>query len=86
MLLALDPDRVQMRRAVQGDIRPLTQTLPLLRAGGVRGVTATGVLGDPTGANPIEGEALLDELAAALIRDVEAWRLGNKAAVGTVGP
>ena len=83
MLLALDPDRVQMRHAAPGDTRPLTDTLPLLRAGGVRAVTATGVLGDPTGANAMEGVALLDELAAALIRDVEAWRTSD-AKVSTV--
>jgi len=59
----------------------LALTLPLLRAGGVRAVTATGVLGDPTGANPIEGEALLDELAAAVIHDVQTWRTTRTDAV-----
>jgi creatinine amidohydrolase len=71
--LALRPAVVHMDRAVVGDVRPLSDVLPLLRDGGVRAVTATGVLGDPTGATPGEGEALLEELTAALISHVETW-------------
>jgi mycofactocin precursor peptide peptidase len=74
MQLAVHPDRVQMQHAAPGDTRPIEQTLPLLRTGGVRAVSESGVLGDPTGANADEGNALLDELAAALIRDVDVWR------------
>ena len=81
MLLALQPELVRMQYASPGDTRPLALTLPLLRAGGVRAVAATGVLGDPTGANPIEGEALLDELAAAVIQDVQTWRTTRADAV-----
>ncbi len=36
--------------------------MPILSTGGVRAVTATGVLGDPTGATADEGVALLDRL------------------------
>jgi creatinine amidohydrolase len=75
MQLALNPDRVQMQHAVPGDIRPLTKTWPKLRAGGLRAVSDSGILGDPTGADGVEGMALLDELAGALIRAVDAWRL-----------
>ena len=74
MLLALTPWRVQMGQAVPGDTRPLGQIWPLLRAGGVRAVSASGILGDPTSAAADEGAALLDELAARLIREVAAWR------------
>ena len=73
MLLALDPARVQMDRAVPGDTRPLSQTWPQLRTAGVRAVSETGILGDPTGATAKAGRALLDALAADLIRDVSAW-------------
>jgi mycofactocin precursor peptide peptidase len=73
MLLALDPARVHMDRAVPGDSRPLSQTWPQLRTGGVRAVSETGILGDPTGATAKAGRALLDALAADLIRDVSAW-------------
>jgi mycofactocin precursor peptide peptidase len=72
--LALSPDRVQMSNAEPGDTRPLAQTWPLLRAGGVRAVSDSGILGDPTGAHAGEGRALLDDLAGALIRAVDEWR------------
>ena len=73
MMLALRPDSVRRERAVAGDTRPLSELLPLLQAGGVRAVTATGVLGDPTGADADQGRALLDSVSVALISDVAAW-------------
>jgi creatinine amidohydrolase len=74
MQLALRPDRVRMADAVPGDTRPLSDTWPLLRSGGVRAVSDTGILGDPTGATAAEGARLLAELAATLIAEVAAWR------------
>jgi mycofactocin precursor peptide peptidase len=74
MLLHLSPARVRMDRAAAGDTRPLAQTWPLLRTGGVRAVSANGVLGDPAGAAAGEGEALLGMLAGQLIGQVNAWR------------
>lgn len=74
MQLHLDASRVRMERAAAGDTRPLAETLPLLRAGGVRAVSANGVLGDPTSADATAGSALLDQLAASLIEAVAAWR------------
>ncbi len=72
--LVLHPDRVDMSRAEVGDTRPLAELMPALRGGGVRAVTATGVLGDPTGATRAAGRALLDALAADLLRTVASWR------------
>ncbi|HEX5997129.1 MAG TPA: mycofactocin biosynthesis peptidyl-dipeptidase MftE, partial [Jiangellales bacterium] len=72
--LSLDPARVRMDRAVAGNTRPLAALLPQLRAQGVRAVSVTGVLGDPTAATAIDGAALLDDLTAQLVRHVEAWR------------
>src|SRR6185312_14559201 len=57
--LALDPTRVRPSTVV-GNTAPLAELLPALRAGGVRSVSPTGVLGDPTGASAAEGAALLD--------------------------
>ncbi|WP_020658594.1 mycofactocin biosynthesis peptidyl-dipeptidase MftE [Amycolatopsis benzoatilytica] len=71
--LALHPEAVQMDRAVPGDRRPLRDLLPLLRDGGVRAVTDTGVLGDPTGAGAEEGRDLLDDLTAQLVAHVRDW-------------
>jgi creatinine amidohydrolase len=76
MLLALTPGRVHMRDAVPGDTRPLREIWPLLRDGGVRAVSESGVLGDPTGARAHEGDILLDTLADALITQVHAWLAG----------
>jgi mycofactocin precursor peptide peptidase len=73
MLLALRPDVVHAELGVAGDRRPLAELMPLLRAGGVRAVTPTGILGDPTGATAAEGAALLDELAASLAGMVSGW-------------
>lgn len=71
LLLALRPDTVRMGEAVAGDTRPLAELLPALRAGGVRAVTPTGVLGDPRGATAAEGAALLHRLAADLLAEVD---------------
>ncbi|WIX77146.1 mycofactocin biosynthesis peptidyl-dipeptidase MftE [Amycolatopsis carbonis] len=71
--LVLRPAAVHMERAVVGDRRPLREVLPLLRSGGVRAVTDTGVLGDPTGATAAEGHTLLASLTAQLLAHVSAW-------------
>lgn len=73
MLLALRPTHVDMAAAVPGDRRSLARLWPVLREGGVRAVTATGVLGDPTGADAAEGFALLEALAAELVGTVRSW-------------
>ncbi|MEU7765691.1 mycofactocin biosynthesis peptidyl-dipeptidase MftE [Nocardia sp. NPDC049190] len=71
--LALAPDRVRGDLAAAGDTRPLSELLPLLRAGGVRAVSANGVLGDPAGATAAEGAALLDRVGADLIDRTRRW-------------
>lgn len=78
--LVLSPPRVALDRAAPGDTRPIAELLPDLRVGGVRAVTPTGVLGDPTGASAAEGRAVLDGLIADLVAQVVAWR-GRPAAV-----
>jgi creatinine amidohydrolase len=71
--LALDPGRVRMDRATAGNTRPLAELMPQLAANGVRAVSATGVLGDPTTATAADGTVLLDDLATDLIRHVATW-------------
>ena len=73
MQLALDGSQVPTELVERGNVRPLTEILPALRATGVRFVSPTGILGDPTGANADEGAGLLEVLALRLIRDVEAF-------------
>jgi len=73
MLLAARSSTVRLERAVAGDRRSLTELLPDLRTGGVRSVTDTGVLGDPTGATAAEGEVLLNGISESLQRFVLEW-------------
>ncbi|WP_174187674.1 mycofactocin biosynthesis peptidyl-dipeptidase MftE [Nocardia barduliensis] len=75
--LALAPERVRGDRAAAGDTRPLAELLPLLRAGGVRAVSANGVLGDPSGASAAEGAALLERLSTDLIDRTRLWWPAN---------
>jgi creatinine amidohydrolase len=66
LMLALAPGDVRLDRAVAGETRPLAEIMAGLRAGGVRRVSANGVLGDPAGASAAEGETLLGLLTADL--------------------
>ena len=71
LMLHLAPDRVDLGAARKGATEPLSALLPNMRQRGVRAVSESGVLGDPTGASAAEGARLLDDLArrtvAALI-------------------
>ncbi|WP_054813075.1 mycofactocin biosynthesis peptidyl-dipeptidase MftE [Nocardia arizonensis] len=73
LMLAVRPDLVRADRAEAGDTRPLAETLPLLRAGGVRAVSSNGVLGDPGGATAAEGRALFDHLITDLYETTRLW-------------
>lgn len=72
--LLLRPASVRLERAVVGEPRPVKELLPVLRSGGVAAVTATGVLGDPTGATAATGHELLDRATRELAAHVAAWR------------
>lgn len=80
--LVIDPERVRMDRAVAGNTRPLVTLMPQLSVNGVRAVSASGVLGDPTTATAADGAALLDDLASELIRYVATWRAEPAGAPG----
>jgi creatinine amidohydrolase len=66
IMLALSPGDVRLDVAAAGDARPLAEVMPTLREHGVGGVSANGVLGNPTGASAAEGETLLRLLTADL--------------------
>ncbi len=70
--LALDPRRVHQDRAVRGDEQPLSDTLPLLMQHGVRAVSPSGVLGDPTHASAEAGVELLARLTDDLLATLDA--------------
>ena len=66
VMLALAPSQVRLGSAAPGEVRPLAEIMPALRADGVRKVSPNGVLGDPSGASAAEGERLLARLVAGL--------------------
>lgn len=78
LLLALAPALVRRDRAAPGNTRPLADLMPELRAGGVRAVSANGVLGDPSGASADEGEELLAQLVASLSAALEELMAGDR--------
>jgi creatinine amidohydrolase len=71
--LALDPGRVRADLAEPGNLMPITELLPMLRAAGVRAASPNGVLGDPVGASAAEGAELLGRLEADLAAAVSDW-------------
>jgi mycofactocin system creatininase family protein len=73
LMLHVEPDEVRENRAVAGETAPIGALLSRLRAEGVRGVSPTGVLGDPAGATPVEGAALLADMAGRLVTAARAW-------------
>ena len=73
LMLHVEPEGVLGERAVAGKTTPIAELLPRLRAEGVRGVSPTGVLGDPAGASADEGAALLAALADRLVAATRTW-------------
>lgn len=69
LVLALDHDRVRSERAVAGPVPDLAE---LVRSG-VRPLSPSGVLGDPTRATAGHGHELLDRLGAQLLSAYDAW-------------
>jgi creatinine amidohydrolase len=73
LMLHVEPEGVLGDRAVPGVTTPIGELLPRLRAEGVRAVSPTGVLGDPSGASAAEGAALLTDLVHRLVVAARAW-------------
>jgi mycofactocin system creatininase family protein len=73
LMLHVEPEWVARERAVPGVVTPIGELLLRLRADGVRSVSPTGVLGDPTGASAGEGAALLAALVDRLVAAARTW-------------
>lgn len=78
MMLALRSAAVHAERAVAGPCEPIERLMDRLMAKSVRGVSESGVLGDPAGASAQQGEKLLAGMAARLARDIRAWRVNEQ--------
>ncbi|MFD4469951.1 mycofactocin biosynthesis peptidyl-dipeptidase MftE [Rhodococcus sp. NPDC058505] len=74
LLLHLSPDEVRMDRVEAGDPRPIAELMPRLRAGGVAAVSANGILGDPTGADAVEGALLFDQMCGRAVAAAGRWQ------------
>lgn len=73
LMLAIAPSRVRLAAAAPGATEPIGHLLPRLHEGGVRSVSANGVLGDPAGASADEGRALLRLAGEQLARLLDTW-------------
>lgn len=73
VMLMLAPQRVRMQLADAGETAPIAELMPRLITGGVRAVSANGVLGDPAHASADEGRALVVEAGADAARLVDEW-------------
>jgi mycofactocin precursor peptide peptidase len=69
LMLHLAPENVRLDRAEAGNTGTLEELLPLMMVGGVKAVSANGVLGDPAGASAEEGATVL----ASMVADVVAF-------------
>jgi creatinine amidohydrolase len=75
LMLHVEPGAVRPDRSVPGVTTPIRELLPRLRAEGVRAVSPTGVLGDPSRASADEGARLLDGLVDRLVAATRNWRV-----------
>lgn len=73
LMLAIAPEAVRRDAIEPGPTDPLGTLWPELRARGLHGVTANGVLGDPTLASAEEGESILSALGDELASAVCSW-------------
>lgn len=72
LMLHCAPDRVHLDEAAAGNVAPVRELLPRMRADGVRAVSPNGVLGDPQGASTAEGAEILERMAEDVIASLRA--------------
>jgi creatinine amidohydrolase len=70
LMLAIDPGLVRLELATPG----VDATLEELRERGVRPISESGVLGDPSGASGGEGERFITGFVDDLVHEIERWR------------
>ena len=85
LMLHLDPQLVDMSRARVGNVTPVRELLPALAAGGMRAVSPSGVLGDPTGANAAEGSVLLGSMIDSVLRRIAGGSVDHRGCLSDPG-
>lgn len=86
MMQSIRPRAVHGERAAAGPTDPIHLLMDRLQADSVRGVSPSGVLGDPAGAHPAEGERLLDGMGARLAGDIRRWQVSGPGRLGVPEP
>jgi len=74
VILALEPHAVRVEEIRSAPAPHLADVLPELRSKGVKGVSPSGVLGDPLRADADLGQRLLSTWEHALVEAVRRWR------------
>ena len=74
VLLHLSPELVRTDELLPGTTGELAALMPRLRSGGVRAVSESGVLGDPTTATAADGALLFAEMVQDCVSRVRRWR------------
>lgn len=77
VMLRLRPEHVGDARPL-GAVEPLGQLMPRLARDGLLPVAPDGVLGDARGADPDEGELLLREMTAGVLRRIRGGRTDDR--------
>ncbi len=72
LLRHLAPWAVRVDLMERGATEPVQELMPLLRADGVRAVSANGVLGDPTTSSAERGRVLFERLVDTLVAELVA--------------
>ncbi len=67
VMLYADPDKVQTDRIERGTVGDASALMAQMRTSGVAGVSANGVLGDPTTANSEHGIAVMNLYSSSLV-------------------
>lgn len=70
----LHPHTVDWERVAPGNTAPMSNLLPSMRDGGVRAVSDSGVLGDPTGASAELGARIFERWCVDLVDAITTWR------------
>lgn len=84
VLLHLAPESVRLAEAMTGPVAPIEEFMPLLRESGVRAVSPSGVLGDPTAASAEHGALVVEAMTASLVRRVTAAAVDGRACLRDV--
>ncbi|MFM8794474.1 MAG: mycofactocin biosynthesis peptidyl-dipeptidase MftE [Acidimicrobiales bacterium] len=78
VMLHLHPELVRMDLARVGNTGDAADLMPMMRTGGVRAVSTSGVLGDPTGASAAHGRAVFTMWVGSLSNRIDGLRAGRQ--------